>query len=156
LDSDIVDDDDGERKMEIKKILVAVDMSEHSKKAFEYASLLSQKTDAELVIVNVFDEFERMSSSKEKLKEIVETMQKDGQEKLDSYVDEAKSRGVKNVRVERTEGDAAERIIELTRQEKPDLIVLGSRGRGAFRELLLGSVSHKVMNHAKYPVLIVK
>lgn len=158
MDSDIVvvDDDDGERKMEIKKILVAVDMSEHSKKAFEYASLLSQKTDAALVIVNVFDEFERMSSSKEKLKEIVETMQKDGQEKLDSYVDEAKSRGVKNVRVERTEGDAAERIIELTRQEKPDLIVLGSRGRGAFRELLLGSVSHKVMNHAKYPVLIVK
>ncbi len=156
MDSDIDDDNDGERKMEIKKILVAVDMSEHSRKAFEYASLLSQKTDAELVIVNVFDEFERVSSSKEKLKEIVETMQKNSQEKLDRYADEAKSHGVKSVRIERSEGDAAERIIEFAGQEKPDLIVLGSRGRGAFKELLLGSVSHKVLNHAKYSVLIVK
>ena len=37
-----------------------------------------------------------------------------------------------------------------------DLIIMGSRGLGAFKELLLGSVSFKVMHHAKCPVMIVR
>ncbi len=142
--------------VDIKKILVAVDMSRHSKKALDYATMLSEKSGAELVIVNVFDAFERVSSSKERLEEIAEELQKDSREKLDTYADEAKAHGVRSVRVERMEGDAASKIIGLARQENPDLIVLGSRGRGAFKELLLGSVSHKVLNHAGYPVLIVR
>ena len=141
---------------EINKILVAVDMSEQSKKALEFASLLSKKCDTELIIANVFDAFERVSSSKEKLEKIAETLPKGSWEKLESYADEAKAQGVKNVRIERMEGDAAERILNLSKREKPDMIVLGSRGRGAFKELLLGSVSHKVTNHAGYPVLIVR
>ena len=141
---------------EINKILVAVDMSEQSKKALEYASLLSKKCDTELIIANVFDAFERVSSSKEKLEKIAETLPKGSWEKLETYADQAKAQGVKNVRIERMEGDAAERILNLSKREKPDMIVLGSRGRGAFKELLLGSVSHKVTNHAGYPVLIVR
>src|SRR5215207_3994913 len=138
---------------EIKKILVAVDMSEHSKKVLDYASLLSGRCGAELVIANVFDAFERVSSSKEKLEKIAETLPKGSWEKLESYADEARAHGVKNVRVERMEGDAAERILNLSKREKPDMIVLGSRGRGSFKELLLGSVSHKVTHHAEYSVL---
>jgi nucleotide-binding universal stress UspA family protein len=131
-------------------------MSEHSKKALDYASLLSERSGAELVIANVFDAFEGVSSSKEKLEKIAETLQKDSWEKLESYADEAKAYGVKNVRVERMEGDPAERILNLSKREKPDMIVLGSRGRGTFKELLLGSVSHKVTHHAEYSVLIVR
>lgn len=45
-------------------------------------------------------------------------------------------------------------LIEQVNRGRHDLIVLGSRGRGAVRAALLGSVSHYVLNHSPIPVLI--
>jgi nucleotide-binding universal stress UspA family protein len=53
-------------------------------------------------------------------------------------------------------GDAADTILSRARREKADVIVMGSRGHGAIKELVLGSVSHKVTQHAKLPCLIVR
>lgn len=49
----------------------------------------------------------------------------------------------------------AEAILAAAEKEKADLIVLGSRGLGPVKELLLGSVSHRVATHALCPTLIV-
>lgn len=46
-------------------------------------------------------------------------------------------------------------LIEQVRRGGHDLIVMGSRGRGAVRAAVLGSVSHYVLNHSPVPVLIV-
>lgn len=53
-------------------------------------------------------------------------------------------------------GDPAEELVELARLEEYDLIVVGSRGVGPLQELILGSVSNKVLHGANCPVLVVR
>ena len=52
-------------------------------------------------------------------------------------------------------GVPAERLAELADEEHAELIVVGSRGRGAFRSVFLGSVSHNVVGLARCPVVVV-
>jgi nucleotide-binding universal stress UspA family protein len=52
-------------------------------------------------------------------------------------------------------GQPAERLADLADEEDAELIVVGSRGRGALRAALLGSVSHGLVGIARCPVLIV-
>ena len=54
------------------------------------------------------------------------------------------------------EADAHEAITKLARDEKADMIVLGSHGRTGMRRLLMGSVAEKVIGYATCPVLVVK
>jgi len=53
-------------------------------------------------------------------------------------------------------GDPSELICRTAEEGAYDLIVIGNRGRGLFAELLLGSVSHKVIQHAPCPVLVIR
>ncbi|MDR7270264.1 nucleotide-binding universal stress UspA family protein [Pelomonas saccharophila] len=50
-------------------------------------------------------------------------------------------------------GDA---LAEMTNEEKPDLLVMGSHGHGAFASALLGSVSSRLLAHTKAPVLLIR
>ena len=53
-------------------------------------------------------------------------------------------------------GDDGKRIVEIADKKKFDLIVIGSRGMGAAKEIFLGSTSNYVLHKSKKPVLIVK
>jgi nucleotide-binding universal stress UspA family protein len=53
-------------------------------------------------------------------------------------------------------GNAGESIAALARKARADLIVMGSHGRGALRNLILGSVATKVLATCRVPVLIVR
>lgn len=53
-------------------------------------------------------------------------------------------------------GDPAEIILNVAKETQSDLIMLGARGFGAFREYMFGSVSHRVMLHAPCSTFIVK
>jgi len=52
-------------------------------------------------------------------------------------------------------GYAAERLADLADEERADMIVVGSRGRGAFKAAILGSVSTSLIGVARCPVLVV-
>jgi nucleotide-binding universal stress UspA family protein len=60
---------------------------------------------------------------------------------------------VPEVTVSVATGDAAEELVKASRDA--DMLVVGSRGSGGFRKLLVGSVSSQVTHHAACPVVIV-
>ncbi len=62
---------------------------------------------------------------------------------------------VKHVSAHLEKGKAAEVILDTAGREQSGLIVMGSRGLGPIKELLLGSVSHNVIVHSSCPVLVV-
>lgn len=68
---------------------------------------------------------------------------------------DAVSKGVE-VETHAREGHPAEVIIDVAKQEKADLIVVGSRGLTGIKRYLLGSVSSKVSEHASCSVMIVR
>jgi nucleotide-binding universal stress UspA family protein len=67
----------------------------------------------------------------------------------------AKAR-LRKVTVTMLAGDPTKAILSCVRREKADLLVVGSRGHGALKGLVLGSVSHSLAQQAKIPVVIVK
>jgi nucleotide-binding universal stress UspA family protein len=135
-------------------ILIAVDGSKHSDAAFDVATDIAQKYGSQLLVLHVFQGGTGPGTLVSPGYE--DDMRSIGQQILNSYEAKVKERDLQNVTMLLQEGDASQRIIETAREVKCGLILIGSRGRGSFQELLLGSVSHKVTNHADCPVLVVK
>ena len=75
---------------------------------------------------------------------------------LDEAERVAKEHGVTKVTREIEDGDPVKRILEVARDADPDLIVTGARGFSDFKALLVGSVSHKLMNHAPVTCITVR
>ena len=69
----------------------------------------------------------------------------------------AEKKGVKvKPRTSETAGSVIQAITEYAAGEKIDLIVIGTRGLGGFKKMLLGSVSSGVVEHAHCPVFVVR
>lgn len=84
--------------------------------------------------------------------EEVETQHEAAERLLDQVIADA---GLNGVRRRTATGLAAERLAELADEEDAELIVVGSRGRGAFKAAFLGSVSNSLVGISRHPVLVV-
>jgi nucleotide-binding universal stress UspA family protein len=154
-----------------KRILVAIDGSESASRAANAALELADKLRAELIILHAVSP--PGTAYKGALPSLGATSPPPApQEEIDAYysyakrvatgimagtVSEAKKRGVQ-VKTEIPEGvsSVVETIINHASRDNVDLIVVGTRGLGGFRKLLIGSVSSGVVTHASCPVLIVR
>ncbi len=138
----------------IGKVLAAVDGSEAAWRALDFACDLAGKYGAVLVLVSVaptlevpealkrFAEVEHIEARPADIYQtILENM-------LKSLRQKAQDAGVKEVRTRVEFGDPAKRILATAKDEQADVIVMGSRGLGELKGLLLGSVSHKVASLA--------
>lgn len=141
------------------RILVATDGSGCANKAADYAGLLAKKIgDAEITVLSVVDTAviaqamvhpSAMSATLfDELEQVASEAVRDTQQRLAWTGKEV------TTRVER--GVPAPVICDVAGKDKFDLIVMGARGHGRIADILLGSVSDKVLHKALVPVLIVR
>lgn len=69
---------------------------------------------------------------------------------------EARIASLPFARAELLQGSPGETIVDYANRHQCDMIIVGSRGLGAFREFVMGSVSHYVLQHTLLPLLVVK
>lgn len=137
-----------------ERILLATDGSSDAEKALEYAGELAIRDEAQVIVVHAFESVPGYLGEPMKDK-IVERHVNRGRELADAAMQALQSRDI-SAETEVLEGPPADAILRVADTRDVDLIVMGSRGRGAMTSLLLGSVSHRVLAHADVPVLIVR
>lgn len=141
----------------ISKILVAVDGSENSDKAFEYACYLAKRCEARLLIVHVSVEFSKAANRWREHDALVKELEQTNTAMLGKYQSKATISTVKNVDILEAPGDdVAKELLNIADKREIDTIVVGSRGFKAPKEFLLGSVSYKMSHYAKCPVIVVR
>lgn len=149
------------------RIVVAVDGSKDSTKAAETAVSLSSSLAAELFVVSVAVVKEDVLGgvSKAEEGELGAGLESEaqglklnlGRSAVDEAVAAAKNAGVAaKGDLLQTDGSVVEAILDYQVEKKGDMIVLGTRGRGGFKRLLMGSVSNGVVTHADCSVLVVR
>ena len=147
----------------IKKILAAVDGSEHSLKAVDYAIDIALKYDCEMYLIHVVDRVEIPDeiikfANVEKIEDPPEylVLNEIGNRILKKAEETAKEKGVQEVRAIIQEGNPADKITTFARDNDIDWIFLGSRGLGGVKGLLMGSVSNKVCHLTDSTCITVK
>ena len=144
----------GEKNMDIKKILIAVDGSEHSMRAAEYAVNLAKLMDAEIILVHCHKHYPALLGEPY-FQKAIDRINNDAQQLMEPYVELLNEKGVSHTdRI--LDGSPAEMISDAAKAEKIDMIVMGSRGLNDLEGLLLGSVTHRVLKTASCPVLVIR
>lgn len=142
--------------MELRKILIPLDFSDHSRHALHWGVSLAQKYRAQLVLLHVIPEVlekvsARESAGEQRVMDLTAEIEAQLQELAYQEVGE---RGAAQAKV--VDGQPAEEIVRVAREEAVDLIVMGTHGRTGLPHILLGSTAEAVVRGAPCPVFTVK
>ena len=138
-----------------KTLLVTIDYSRGSEKAFDYALRSARETKAKLVALNVVPA-ELIYPPTGGQFDFYGLMERDAR---DRFAKLAKRKGVKagECKLVLARGtDFAAVIVRQAKKLRAAMIIMGSHGRTGLRRLLLGSVAERTLRYAACPVLIVK
>lgn len=143
--------------LNIKKILVPVDFSSLSKKAFKYALRLAQQFKTELTVLHVLEPavpptFEGLQMAPPFPKEDSSGAEKN----LRTLVGSARTAGVPKVRSLFRRGLASHEIVETAKDLDVDLIVIATHGYTGWKHFCIGSTAERVVRAAPCPVLVVR
>lgn len=138
-----------------KVLLVPIDYSRGSEKAFDYALRSARESKAKLVALNVVPA-ELIYPPTGGQFDFYGLMERDAR---DRFAKLAKRKGVKagECKLVLARGtDFAAMIVRQAKRLRASMIIMGSHGRTGLRRLLLGSVAERTLRYAECPVLIVK
>jgi nucleotide-binding universal stress UspA family protein len=136
----------------LDRILLAVDPSDHARKAVPAAAELARAGGGTVHVLHVRELYYPVPPR------VVGDTPEEAQQLVDGVVDELKQAGVTADGVVRsiTGGSPAGAILQEARDVGAGMVVLGSRGLSDLGGLLLGSVAHKVIQLSTCPVLVVR
>lgn len=139
--------------MTTASILCGVDETQHARVALKVADRLARKLDLRLVVVHVSARMsEPVALTRSSMAPTAVREQHASRELIEHIVVEE---GVAQAETRSLWGNAAECLADAADEEEAELIVVGSRGLGAFRATFLGSVSNALIGIARCPVLVV-
>ncbi len=143
----------------MKKILVPIDFSEQAEFATKVAAKIAEQTNSELHLLHMLElptdiidpsNYGNSSNSPTTL-----LYMKRAQEKFEKITKRYYLRDVKVVKSVFFH-NTFDGIIEESKKQDVDLIVMGSQGISGFTEMLVGSNTEKVVRHSDVPVLVIK
>jgi nucleotide-binding universal stress UspA family protein len=147
---------------QIRKIIVAIDGSSNSLRAAQRAIILAKSNQAELILLHVIQSptyylYAPRAFGAPPVDEYLDYAEKDARKWAQSILDEARMNGISaRLEILKVKSSVVSAITDNAKGEKANLIVIGTRGRGDFSRLLLGSVSSGVVAHAPCDVLVVR
>lgn len=137
-----------------QRILVPVDGSSHSSRATEYAIEVARCMNKEILLAHFHKHFPSLTGEPYHQHAISKILSQSN-ELLEPFRQLISQSGI-NFEERILEGPPGDRICEVARIEKCEMIVMGCRGRTELQGLILGSVTHRVLHSAICPVLVVK
>jgi nucleotide-binding universal stress UspA family protein len=132
-----------------ERILLPTDGSEDAIRATEAASDLARRSGAELHVVHVWHDVRGFAHDFVKRE-----LRRQGQEILDEQVERIKASGGEVANAYLRSGRTSNEVIALCKEIGAGLLVVGSRGLGTVRRILMGSQSEEIVHHAQVPVLV--
>jgi nucleotide-binding universal stress UspA family protein len=138
-----------------RSMLCPVDLSEQSRLALLWAAAIAQHRGAVLTVLSVT---EPLLVQAAEIGLGVDLTQTEAEPALRAFVEATLPEGPRHashLRMEATVGEPSEAILRTADRLAAGLIVMGTRGRGGFHKLLLGSTTEQVLRRTKWPVLAV-
>lgn len=140
-----------------KNILLATDGSEDAALAARAAVDLSKRAGAALHVVHAWQPaMPSMGYSAGMSVDPMKVYEHDAQGVLDHQVEVIRADGGEVAGSETVMAPPVDAVVDLCERLRPDMVVMGSRGMGPVRRVLIGSVSEGVVHHASCPVLVVR
>jgi nucleotide-binding universal stress UspA family protein len=148
----------------IKKIMIAVDLSEQCVPARKFATELAEKLKAKLVVVNVINQIEiralqkiSKSSDAMSIDQYLEDQKKSRNEQIEQMINSMTSNEdyKKYIKIIIRHGIPFQELLKVAEEEKVDLIVMGTKGRSNLANVLVGSTASQLFHHSKIPVLTI-